>query len=1250
MASIERDCFEYALRIAYLQASIERRSRKPNVRDVDQAGPAPPPSSSRRSYDGPSSFFAFDLGSIVGRDSSKSPKYPEKMLKVMDGTLQRIAMGQEPKYADQRFRRTVAFFWSSTWPEKYFQRQIRESRKVEDLILAFVTSSTKALKKEDELADGGWKYELNAQVTLFLDILSDSISAVGPASAELAVRLESYRSRLRDADPPGQEKRSDRSHGDKGDSDSIRSAQKEPLDWSDEVMIKTVRRLFGLSEEDFGQRLKAVQAVCTEQAALDDMKSCLKLLNTDAPHPYGPKDFADNADWISWRTNEVSNLSQIMLLMMQSNPSLSQSSDRSSVSDVSSRIESIALDPSQRHFTYIPSNAQRTYCEILDRCLDDDLEVLKTLPEDEDVSLGILSQEHLTLLGECAMRWRLPSSFRSWVFFSAIIDRFEKGDVPSACVHEAMMMVHKVEMEYPVSQWAIRDVSTRTQECKLINQREGLEQNIVRRNVGFLSVVRSSLEDPRGYHSEEFLEAVHDWQALGVENSRHPTIERISDDIATQIKTRAYHSYISEATDRLEHEGSKTCTFAMRVAVWIEKEAKRLDRKFGEPLTSTLDVVPLVLQQHLTLWFHDLDDSVAALSPSEQNDRMDEVFTLYRKALKLSDMGDAFLKATKAQARFPLAPLFEPTVWSWLTQTSSKTKQWADQALAVDKFEPSSPHGPSSSVTDLFDSFRSAVQFLMDLKWPDEHQLALFATRLSKIISLSISDYCEKMEQLFAEDMRQVETSQTVAQQKAWVEKARATLASLQGERKIQAFFNFTPQSCVKLNNIEAARQQLDQLYDMLRADDLSAYETTIGQDQSEQQQQQQQQTYLFTVKIVLAEGLNLDGSNKLPDSFVILSDEHGTRYAKTRTIYDDADPRWDESFDIPVKGNAWFMATIRHRNLSGKHDLLGRAYLRLDPAQHLDLMTRDVLLPLDSRGHILLRVSMEGERDDIQFHFGRAFRWLKRTESDMVRTLVDKSVLKPIGNNSLDYNEAIGKISAAYRSAMGTPEYTIPPTKEERRRGPTDAEIEAAIHPLFDYLDTNNHTLASTLSHDAMQMVMTKLWKQILMTIEGLIVPPLSDKPSHMRALSDGELDIALKWLKFLRDFFYVGGDASGVPLNILQNQKFNEILSVRIYYDWRTDDLMEECIRGFQSTLRHRATKPSKSLVSQRNLGTIRARKSAKRALPSSGGNTEMIMRILRMRHGTQEFLAQQIQTISMVKMENPKKGKSLRSRLSR
>lgn len=177
----------------------------------------------------------------------------------------------------------------------------------------------------------------------------------------------------------------------------------------------------------------------------------------------------------------------------------------------------------------------------------------------------------------------------------------------------------------------------------------------------------------------------------------------------------------------------------------------------------------------------------------------------------------------------------------------------------------------------------------------------------------------------------------------------------------------------------------MDKLYSLLRVDDLSAYDTSASQSDN------QQRKFLFTVKIVLAEGLAREGSSGHPDAFVTVSDEHGTRYAKTRTVYDDSNPRWDESFDIPVQHRSWFMVTVRHRNTIGKHDLLGRAYLQLDPSQFSGVMTRDSRLTLDPKGHILLKVGMEGEEDDMQFHFGRAFRCLKRTESDMIHTLVDK-------------------------------------------------------------------------------------------------------------------------------------------------------------------------------------------------------------------------------------------------------------------
>jgi hypothetical protein len=84
-------------------------------------------------------------------------------------------------------------------------------------------------------------------------------------------------------------------------------------------------------------------------------------------------------------------------------------------------------------------------------------------------------------------------------------------------------------------------------------------------------------------------------------------------------------------------------------------------------------------------------------------------------------------------------------------------------------------------------------------------------------------------------------------------------------------------------------------------------------------------------------------------------------------------------------------MVSIRDRSLVSKHDTVGRAYICLDPKRFGDFLTHDLWLNLDTHGRILLRVSMEGEKDDVLFFFGRAFRSLKRAEGDMVRIFIDK-------------------------------------------------------------------------------------------------------------------------------------------------------------------------------------------------------------------------------------------------------------------
>jgi len=120
-----------------------------------------------------------------------------------------------------------------------------------------------------------------------------------------------------------------------------------------------------------------------------------------------------------------------------------------------------------------------------------------------------------------------------------------------------------------------------------------------------------------------------------------------------------------------------------------------------------------------------------------------------------------------------------------------------------------------------------------------------------------------------------------------------------------------------------------------------------------------------------------------------------------------------------------------------------------------------------------------------------------------------------------LDYNKALGGVTAFYRSAMGgsssEPQIPLPSSEKPRVRPEdlTDVEIEQAIAPLFDYLDANMQTLNTHLSDTAKEMVMTRAWKEILGILEGLLIPPLSEAPSDMKPSSDKEVDVVFRWLK---------------------------------------------------------------------------------------------------------------------------------------
>lgn len=251
-----------------------------------------------------------------------------------------------------------------------------------------------------------------------------------------------------------------------------------------------------------------------------------------------------------------------------------------------------------------------------------------------------------------------------------------------------------------------------------------------------------------------------------------------------------------------------------------------------------------------------------------------------------------------------------------------------------------------------------------------------------------------------------------------------------------------------------------------------------------------------------------------------------------------------------------------------------------------------------------------------------------------------------------------IGGVGASITSLWKKRTSTMPTTNT--------FEIEAALANLFTYFDENFAIMKQTLTDATMIAVMTRLWKEVLMTIENLLVPPVSEKPSLQRPLLRKELDVVYHWLDMLFVFFNArdedSGEQLGVPAEVLKSPKWHELASLNFFYFEDTDSLVRESERmaaasaqraqqslvqqqqGGQQQQHSRLSAPAtlgaslggagafasmgtirrgKSIMMSRNLGTMRKAKEAKRRELQADASDDMILRILRMRPEATNYL---------------------------
>ena len=233
-----------------------------------------------------------------------------------------------------------------------------------------------------------------------------------------------------------------------------------------------------------------------------------------------------------------------------------------------------------------------------------------------------------------------------------------------------------------------------------------------------------------------------------------------------------------------------------------------------------------------------------------------------------------------------------------------------------------------------------------------------------------------------------------------------------------------------------------------------------------------------------------------------------------------------------------------------------------------------------------------------------------------------------------------------------------------------TPAEVEGALQPLFTYFDENFAIMKHTLTDATMMAVMTRLWKEVLLAIENLLVPPLSDKPSTQKPLTQSEMDVVYRWLELLFGFFNAKdetGEVLGVPADMLKSPKWHELASLNFFYTDTTENLIRTSERMAAanaerakhqaqlaqqqlSTAHNRLSAPAiaappppssslavpspafgslgtirrgKSIMMSRNLGTMRRVKEEKRKEAQADPSDDMILRIMRMRPEAAHYL---------------------------
>lgn len=531
----------------------------------------------------------------------------------------------------------------------------------------------------------------------------------------------------------------------------------------------------------------------------------------------------------------------------------------------------------------------------------------------------------------------------------------------------------------------------------------------------------------------------------------------------------------------------------------------------------------------------------------------------------------------------------------------------------------------SHSVLDIFKMVNESINLIKGLGWGNLYHTSKILTYILKAFSDDLKVYSQRTLKLIQRDLRQASldalqksSNESMSQlqtlgsdiknKKRWTfHDMKNALRYSSTSSIVPPTFEYRARTCIMLNDLETMIKMVNELDEKIDPENISLQvEKGKATDthQTDNQEPEHQLKQIYTIRVIEAKdirGYSSDGMSNASVSLRCSAKQRET--GSTRVISKTTNPVWDEEFeiDLPFNGqstitfNVWHHTSSKLKSLSGD-DLCGRATLIIDPKHFTDDGFPNArTLDLSTQGQLSVEISLETEKMDALFSFGRSYRILSRSRDQAIALLVGKFSSYVVYSFS---RETLQKV----RGSSGT-------------ELPTDDAIYDAIIPLFDYLNSNLNILASQLTGELLFMVMLKAWFTILKAANNLVLPQLSIAKNKLaltkknlwghnsltitgygRALTIKEVEIIFKWLDALCvDFFYNNGE--GPPLQDLKNKDYQKLMLVPAFYDKSITELKLDVKRLTPSYYAHldrnyRDNNPN--LMVSRRLTSVERRKT--------------------------------------------------------